>query len=118
MSDELEDLKKRVAELERVANPSAPRPKPQPIDWTQGMSMPSSAIRAMAAAVSNQDMAQIVREQSRPVTLPSVHGEAPKVPGTVVKEPRPDKRSEWQDQVVDQMTARLVGGPNDTSKLK
>src|SRR5262245_66474443 len=61
MSDEVEDLKRRIGELEadlrRVLKAQEPKPefKPSrtyaPVDWTAGMKMPGSATKAMADLV-------------------------------------------------------------------
>jgi hypothetical protein len=115
MSKELEELRARVAALEKAAEPKAERPRPQPIDWTAGMSMDRSAILAMAAVVGDRGMAEIVKEQARPVTLPSVSGEP--VRGSGWREATPiGKRSELEDRIVDEITAKLVGGPNEPVK--
>jgi hypothetical protein len=48
---EIEELKARIAKLEKLAQPSAPT-TPTPVrDLTEGMSMPKDALRAMADAV-------------------------------------------------------------------
>ena len=105
--EELNALRKRVEELERAAEPRAERPRPQPIDWTQGMSMDGSAIRAMAAVVGDRGMAEIVREQSRPVALPSVAGEPVRGSGWVEQKPlTPPAGVEWCDRLMDAQDAR------------
>jgi len=76
-SDELAELKARVAELERAAKPEPP-PKPfvpepyQRYDPTAGMSMPRSALMEMARAVPDHVMKNIaLRDARAPTGRPS-----------------------------------------------
>jgi hypothetical protein len=66
--DEINALKARVAELERAAKPPEPfTPEPwQRFDPTAGMSMPPSALRAMADAVPDSVMRDIVAHGTIP----------------------------------------------------
>src|SRR5262245_28666531 len=68
MTDELEELKQRVAELEKAAKPPepfVPGPRYQ-FDPTEGMSMPASAMREMMKAVPDAVMRAISDDARRP----------------------------------------------------
>jgi len=65
---ELEELKKRVAELEKAAKPPEPFvPGPRfQFDPTDGMSMPASALKAMIDAVPNSLMSDLRADSRKP----------------------------------------------------
>ena len=69
---EIEDLKKRVAELEKAAKPPEPAEpiesgwKPGMFDPTAGMSMPANALRAMIDGVPESVMQGIRGDARRP----------------------------------------------------
>lgn len=69
MSDEseLSKLKKQVAELKDQINPP-PRPRSNyaPHDYTQGFSMPKSAMQAMIDAVPNSLMSELRADARKP----------------------------------------------------
>jgi hypothetical protein len=76
---ELEELKKRIAALEKAAKPPEPKPAEpfvsnyRPRDWTEGMSMPANARAAMMAAVP-EGLMSALRADARlpnPVTSPA-----------------------------------------------
>jgi hypothetical protein len=72
--DELAKLKARVEELERAAKPPEPF-KPQPYqryDPTAGMSMPPSALRAMAQDPCNQVMRGVIQDRHAPTGRPGM----------------------------------------------
>jgi hypothetical protein len=79
MTDELAELKKRVAELEKAAKPPAPfDPGPiQRFDYTAGMSMPASALRDMVNAVPTDMIREIAMRDGRAPTGPSAQGVVP-----------------------------------------
>ena len=64
---EIEELKKRVAELEKAANPEPRKPSTwQPVDYTAGFSMPASALKAMVDVIPSSVMAGIVADARKP----------------------------------------------------
>jgi len=65
---ELEELKKRVAELEKAAKPPEPFKSDWkgPIDYTAGMSMPASAILEMMKAVPESLMRELRADAQKP----------------------------------------------------
>src|SRR5215470_8937947 len=65
---ELEELKKRVAELEKAAKPPEPFVSDWkgPVDYTQGMSMPRSAMQAMIDAVPDRLMNDLRADALKP----------------------------------------------------
>src|SRR5262245_39705482 len=81
---ELEELKKRVAELEKAANPEPRKPSTwQPIDYTAGMSMPRSAIMEMAKAIPESVMSALRADARKP--NPVTGGAAPQPQAQPVK---------------------------------
>jgi hypothetical protein len=88
---ELEELKKRVEELEKAANPPPRQPSTyQPPDYTAGMSMPPEAIREMVKAIPESIMRGIVADAFKP--NPITGGPNPQPP------PQPVQRgSGWQE---------------------
>jgi hypothetical protein len=64
---ELDDIKKELAELKQRLDPS-PRPPSTytPRDYTEGMSMPRSAMQAMIDAVPDAQMRDIRGDARRP----------------------------------------------------
>jgi hypothetical protein len=66
--EELEELKRQVAELKAKLDPPKPFvPEPyQRYDPTEGMSMPPSALAAMVAAVPDRLIKDIVRDNQAP----------------------------------------------------
>jgi hypothetical protein len=76
LETELAALRKRVAELERAANPP-PSPDPrsfQRYDPTAGMSMPVETLREMARAVPDNFIRDIAMRDARAPTGPSAQG--------------------------------------------
>src|SRR5262245_52434524 len=65
---ELEELKKRVAELEKAAKPAEPFKSDWkgPVDYTQGMSMPASAMRDLINAVPESVMRGLRADAQKP----------------------------------------------------
>ena len=65
---ELEDLKKRVAELEKAAKPPEPFvPMPMPRrDLTEGASMPPSAMKAMVDALPSSFFSDLRADARKP----------------------------------------------------
>jgi hypothetical protein len=121
-ADELADLKRRVAELEAAAAPAKPfvaQPMEQ-YDWAARATMPPSVIAEMARAVGTSLLRDVVREGSRPVTLP-LAGAEPATGGSGWSPDRPlepppgigliDAQLDVQD-AVDKvaLTKRLAGG--------
>jgi hypothetical protein len=87
---ELEDLKRRVAELEAAAKPK-PAFVRQPVerfDPTANMGLPRSVVEEMARAVPDGLVREVVAEQRRSVSLPSVGPEQGRR-GTGWVEPKP-----------------------------
>jgi hypothetical protein len=70
----------------------------------------------MSEAVPTELIREIVADNRKPPTLPIVPAESPK-PGSGWVEPRVEDRSR-EIEMVDRMVEHMVGGPNDTSKLK
>jgi hypothetical protein len=81
MTDELSELKARVAELEAKAKPPAPAPSTpqsfQRYDPTENFRMPASALREMVNAVPDQMMRDIAMRDGRAPTGPSAAGVIP-----------------------------------------
>ena len=64
---ELDDLKKRVAELEKAVDPPPRSPSThQAYDYTQGFSMPASAMRALIDAVPDRLMSDLRADARKP----------------------------------------------------
>jgi len=89
---EIEELKKRVAELEKAAKPAEPFvPVPRyQFDPTEGMSMPRSAIQAMIDAVPDRLMRDLRADALKPNP---VTGSAPQPQQQQVK-----RGTGWVDQ--------------------
>jgi hypothetical protein len=81
MTDELAALKARVAELEARTKPPPPAPPApkgfQRYDYTAGMSMPASALRAMVQATPDAMVRDIAMRDGRAPTGPSAQGVIP-----------------------------------------
>ena len=66
---DIEELKDRIEELERVNKPSEFKPEPyQRYDPTEGMCMPRSALAAMVAAVPDHVIRDIAMRDNRAPT--------------------------------------------------
>jgi hypothetical protein len=141
MSTNYDDLAKRVAALETElaeAKKSLEAVKPKEpfksklemprIDWTEGMRMPPDAAQAMARVVPDvkgQKFSEHAWAQTR-VGRPGGFGPPPEKMAKETRRrkeeaqkpvPAQDTRSP-QTRIFDAMVAHMVGGPNDTSKLK
>jgi hypothetical protein len=84
MTDELAELKKRVAELEAKAKPppEMPEPKyPQRWDPTANFRMPAETVREMARVVPDAMMRDIAMRDGRAPTGPSAQGVVPSSQG-------------------------------------
>jgi hypothetical protein len=138
---EYDELAKRVAALEqelaeakksleasKPKEPFVPKKPWQPIDWTEGMRLPADAAQAMARVVPDvkgQGFNAHAHAQTK-VSQPGGFGpvdwrdrEARKVKSDDRRkvEPAADHRSP-QTRIFDAMVDAMVGGPNDTSKLR
>jgi hypothetical protein len=82
---ELEQLRKRVAALEKAARPKepfVPKAPHVPFDPTAQLSMPPSAIRDMCEAVPDKIVRDIANDHiGKPVALPSVPSVSSGKPG-------------------------------------
>jgi hypothetical protein len=112
----VEELRERVEKLEAAMWPPEFKPKSRSarsgeFDPYSRMDTPQMA-KEMAAAVGDGELNAIVRDLAKPPMLKSVAGEAPKGRGWV--EPVRDR----EPLNIDAMVEHMVGGPNDTSKLK
>src|SRR5260370_39309999 len=138
MSDEerIANLEAEIAELKRKAEPPKPfvPKKPMPkYDPTEGMRLPPSAVKAMAG-VYNPDVkgggfnanawAQTKMSDPGWIKKPEVSVAELREPGRVEEKKKPELPRKKPDDPgrkfaqYDAMVAALVGGPNDTSKLK
>jgi len=141
MSTEHDDLKQRVEKLEaelaeakkaleavKPKEPFRPRMTMPQIDWTAGMRMSPDAAQKMAAVVPDvkckmtAEQVQSAWARSR-ISGPGGFGPAkweeqkkPKVEAPKVEKVE-DHRSP-QTRIFDAMVDAMVGGPNDTSKLR
>jgi hypothetical protein len=78
MSEELDDLKKQVADLQTQVNPPPRQPSTQgPTDYTAGMSMPRSAMQAMVNAVDMASLRADARKRNPIDAASSPHGPNP-----------------------------------------
>ena len=103
------ELRARLDKLEPKEKPEPFKPEPwQPVDWTAGMSMGRGAMAAMAAAVPDNLVRDIVGDNVRaaPVakppetpTVPSDHGWRDQVPLG------PPEGQRWVDQQLDVQAA-------------
>jgi len=140
MSDEYDDLVKRVSALEaelaeakkaleasKPKEPFVPKKPWQKIDYTEGFRLPPDAARDMARIVPDvkgQGFNAHAWAQTR-VSQPGGFGpppgtkveEAKRVEPAPKVEPAADHRSP-QTRIFDAMVDAMVGGPNDTSKLR
>ena len=97
---ELEDLKKRVAELEKAAKPPEPFKSDWrgPIDRTEGMSMPKSAMLEMIRAVPESVM-QGIRDDARKPN-PITEASSSTVRSTPSVQSQPQQRGTgWRDEI-------------------
>ena len=98
MSSELEELKKRVAELEKAAKPAEPFvPMPMPRrDPTEGMSMDRETMREMVRATAGV-MADLRADARRP--NPVTEASSSTVKSTPSALPQPRNTGGWRDEV-------------------
>ena len=98
MSSELEELKKRVAELEKAAKPPEPFvPMPMPRrDPTEGMSMDRETMREMIAATAGV-MADLRADARRP--NPVTEASSSTVKSTPSALPQPRNTGGWRDEI-------------------
>jgi hypothetical protein len=119
---------KKALEAVKPKEPFRPRMNMQPIDWTEGMRMPPDAAQKMAAVVPDvkgkmtAEEVQSAWARSRisgPVGFGPAKWEEQKKPKveTAKVEKVEDHRSP-QTRIFDAMVDAMVGGPNDTSKLR
>lgn len=73
-------------------------------------------MRDMIDATPDSLLRDIVRDNRRPASLPGIAGEPVKPGGGWVETKAADRRNEIK--LVDAMVNAMIGGPNDTSKLK
>jgi hypothetical protein len=114
LHDEVQKLRERLERLEELVLPPEPfvaKPR-KPIAEVGADWMPPSAVAEMAAAVSDTELAAIRNDLLKPPTLPTVPAESPTGRGWI--DPVPDR----EPLNIDAMVEAMVGGPNDTSKLK
>jgi len=133
LAQEIAELKRRLAELEAKQSahePPRPRMNMQPIDYTEQFRLPADAAQKMAAVVPDvkckmtAEQVQSSWARSR-ISGPSGFGppkweEGKRQPVPVKKaeeEKMKDTRSP-QTRIFDAMVDAMVGGPNDTSKLR
>ena len=96
-----EQLEKRIEQLEEKAKPP-PEKKPfvpqpyEPIDWTARMSMPPSALQAMAQHPCNQVMRGVIQDRHAP-TGPSMAGTTGAVSGVHRHDGAPVNTSGWRE---------------------
>jgi hypothetical protein len=140
MSEEIEDLKRRITELEadlkrllkaqEPKTPLKPRQPYVPRDWTAGMRMPPDAAQAMARVVPDvkrePQTAQQVQDAWAKTRISGPSGFGPPK-WEEEKKPQPQKPEEPQKpkdnrspqtRIFDAMVDYWAGGANDTSKLR
>ena len=94
MSSELEELKKRVAELEKAAKPPEPFvPEPwQRRDPTEGMSMPKSAMLEMINAIPESVMQGIRADARKPNPVTTGSSQIKSTPSALSQ---PQRKGGW-----------------------
>ena len=125
---ELEDLKKRVAELEKAAKPPEPfEPFVMPRrDPTEGMSMDRATMLEMMKAVPESLMADLRADARKP--NPVTQASSSPLSTKPSSQPQPDQRGTgWvpergfpdrtkEFELMDRIVNKMVGGPNDPVK--
>jgi len=138
---EYDDLATRVAKLERELaeakralervkppEPFKPKFEMQKIDYTEQFRLPADAAQAMARVVPDvkgqmtAEQVQSAWARSR-ISEPSGFGppkwkEEKKQQTPKAEEPKPQDHRSPQTRIFDAMVDAMVGGPNDTSKLR
>jgi|SRR6516165_805506 hypothetical protein len=134
LAAEISALKSKLAALEKVQAqgaagiPPLRRPLGPSIDYTAGMSMPPNTQRDMARVVPDIDRGSFdaaAHARTKPAQPggfgppkePPQHVDEPKRGSGWVEPRKPDDRTK-QFERFDAMVAAMVGGPNDTRKLK
>ena len=85
----------------------------------QGSILPQSVVAEMVTAVPDKLMAEIVGDFRNGVAQPSSLSKSESRPvGTGWAEPPKARDRTNETRIFDQMVAAMVGGPNDTSKLR
>ena len=133
---EREELAKRIADLEaELAQLKSELPPPkkefvskkpwQPIDYTEQCRLPADAAQAMARVVPDVERSGFNEHAHAQTKVGSPGGFGPEKWVEKKRQPMPlkkvaevvDTRSP-QTRIFDAMVDALVGGPNDTSKLR
>ena len=134
MSEDLEkeiaELKRRLAELEAkqsAKEPPRPRMNMQKIDYTENFRLPPDAAQAMARVVPDVKGKMTADEVASAWARSRISGPSGFGPPKWEEEKRqrvPVKKAEVKDtsspqtRIFDAMVDAVVGGPNDTSKLR
>lgn len=131
VGEKIAELQRQIDELKKAQEPKpefVPRPPMPKIDWTAGMKMHPSAAQEMAKVVHDVKHKPITADEvasswarsriSGPASLiPPGHKETKKMEQPKAVGPAKDTRSP-QTRIFDAMVDAMVGGPNDTSKLR